>query len=255
MTPVPGVESVRVNRLLAERGVASRRAADRLVDAGRVRLNGRPAVPGTLVDPGRDVVTVDGRPLPPPLARRTVMLNKPAGVVSTRHDPQGRRTVLDLVDEAHGLFPVGRLDSASRGLILLSSDGELALRLTHPRHGVVKRYLVTVRGRAGERVLRALRHGVELEDGWARAAEAELRERGRDGDVIELAMSEGRKREVRRLCAAVGAPALDLVRIAIGPQRLGRLREGSARRLTATEEQRLYGAVGLTPPARSRVHA
>ena len=245
-------ERVRVNRYLASRGVASRRAVDALVEAGRVQVNGRRIVPGTLVDPQRDAVTVDGHLLPPAERPRTVMLNKPAGVVSTTRDPQGRPTVLDLVDRPHGLFPVGRLDTPSRGLLLLSNDGTLALRLTHPRHGVLKRYRVTVRGRAGERALRALRHGVELEDGFAQAVEAHLVEHGREGDVIELTMAEGRKREVRRLCTAVGMPVADLVRIAIGPLHLGRLREGTARPLTAAEEQRLYEAVGLTAPPRSR---
>jgi pseudouridine synthase len=252
MSVVAPPERVRVNRYLSARGVASRRTADALVEAGRVQVNGRRIVPGTMVDPQRDAVTVDGHVLPPEERRRTVMLNKPAGVVSTSRDPRGRPTVLDLVDRPRGLFPVGRLDTPSRGLLLLSNDGSLAIRLTHPRHGVLKRYRVTVRGRAGERAIRALRHGVELEDGFARAVEAHLVEHGREGDVVELTMAEGRNREVRRLCMAVGMPVVDLVRIAIGPLHLGRLREGMARSITAAEAQRLYEAVGLTAPPPTR---
>lgn len=252
MSSVAPVQRVRVNRYLASCGVASRRAADALVEAGRVQVNGRRIVPGTLVNPQSDAVTVDGRPLPPQERLRTVMLNKPAGVVSTSRDPQGRPTVLDLVDRPKGLFPVGRLDTASRGLLLLSNDGALALRLTHPRYGVLKQYRVTVRSRAGERSLRGLRHGVELDDGFAQAVDAHLVEHGREGDVIQLTMAEGRKREVRRLCSAVGLTVVDLLRIAIGPLHLGRLREGMARPLASKEEQRLYEAAGLTVPPHPR---
>jgi 23S rRNA pseudouridine2605 synthase len=243
---------VRVNRFLAGRGVGSRRTADRLVEEGRVRVNGRAATPGALVDPEHDAVTVDGRPVPPPVAMRTLMVNKPPGVVSTRSDPQGRPTVLDLVEQPEGLFPVGRLDTPSRGLILLTSDGALSLRLTHPSHGVLKRYLVTVKARATVKAIRHLLSGVALEDGFARAAEARLVDHGRLGDVVEIAMAEGRKREVRRLCAACGLPVVDLQRVAIGPLRLGRLLEGAARPLSVPELGSLYASVGLEPPRRHR---
>ncbi|TMC49716.1 MAG: rRNA pseudouridine synthase [Chloroflexi bacterium] len=237
----------RVNAFLSHRGVASRRAADRLVEAGRVAVNGRPARSGALVDSG-DTVTVDGRPVPERVARRTVMVNKPRGVLSTRRDPGGRPTVLGMVDDPTGLAPVGRLDLTSRGLLLLTSDGELALRLTHPRHGVTKRYRVVVAGIASAATRRLLVRGVELADGPARAVEAvPAGHRGAD-DVLEVLMAEGRKREVRRLCAAAGLQVLDLERIAIGPLRLGRLRPGDWRRLTARELGELYAAAGLDPP-------
>jgi len=241
---------VRVNRFLAERGVASRRAADRMVGEGRITINGVIATLGTIIDPDRDTVWVDGRPVPPPSKRRTLMLNKPAGVVTTRSDPQGRPTVLDLLEDPAGLFPVGRLDADSRGLLLLTTDGELTLRLTHPRHGVTKRYRATVRGRVTPRVLRALTQGVLLSDGIARALAASVVDSRREGDVVEVVMSEGRRREVRRLFAALDTVVVDLVRVAVGPVMLGRLREGTARPLTPHEDAALRRAAGLEPVAR-----
>lgn len=239
---------MRVNRLLASRGVASRRGADRLVAEGRVAVAGRIAAPGTDVDPERDAVTLDGRPLPPPVARRTLVVNKPRGVLSSRRDPEGRPTVLDLVEDPHGLFPVGRLDVDSRGLLLLTTDGDLALRLTHPRHGVLKRYRLTLLGRAGARALRGLTQGVLLDDGPARAVEARVVDHAPQGDILEVVMAEGRRREVRRLCSALGLRVSDLQRTAVGPLRLGRLHEGAARLLRPAEERALYLAAGLEPP-------
>jgi 23S rRNA pseudouridine2605 synthase len=243
------VTGVRLNRYLAARGIASRRGADELALEGRVTVNGVPAAPGTLVDDARDEVRVDGRSVPRPLARRTLLVNKPLGVVSTRSDPQGRPTILDLVDDPAGLFPVGRLDIDSRGLLLLTTDGELALRLTHPRHGVTKRYHVTVRGHAPERSLRAMERGVELQDGPARVLSARTVGAHAGQDVVELVMAEGRKREVRRMCAAVGLTVVDLQRVAIGPVQLGRLHEGTSRPLRPTEERELYAAAGIPQPA------
>ena len=246
--PAATERGTRLNRYLAARGVASRRGADAMALAGRVTVNGRPAEPGQLVDERNDVVTVDGRAVPQPVARRTLLVNKPRGVVSTRRDPQGRATVLDLVDDPAGLFPVGRLDADSRGLLLLTTDGELALRLTHPRHGVVKRYRITGHGHVRDRALRALEHGVELDDGPARALSARRAGVHCGDDVIELEMAEGRRREVRRLCAATGIAVVDLQRVAVGPVELGRLHEGTSRPLRPAEVRRLYAAAGLAPP-------
>jgi len=240
----------RLNRYLARHGVASRRGADALVEQGRVEVNGAPAALGTLVDPGADQVTVDGRPIGEEVPLRTLMLNKPPGVVSTRTDPQKRRTVLDLVDDPRGLNPVGRLDADSRGLLLLSSDGDLALRLTHPRYGITKRYHAVVDGYAGPQALRRITEGVSLDDGPARALEAQRTGSTRAGDAVEVLMAEGRKREVRRLLAAAGLRVVDLCRTAVGPLSLGHLREGQARPLTQAELRALYEAVGLTPPRR-----
>ncbi len=242
----------RLNRYLAGRGVASRRGADLLIEAGRVAVNGRRAALGMLVDPVRDGVAVDGRPVPPALEYRTVMLNKPVGVVSTRSDPGGRPTVLDLVEDSAGLFPVGRLDTDSRGLLLLTTDGDLSLRLTHPRYGIRKRYAVSVRGRVPRAALRTLLAGVRLDDGPARALAAEVVTGDhRDTTLLELEMGEGRRREVRRLCAAAGLVVTDLRRVGFGPLRLGRLAEGTSRRLRPAEEAELRAVTGLLgePPA------
>ncbi|MGP8160382.1 MAG: pseudouridine synthase [Candidatus Dormibacteria bacterium] len=238
----------RLNRYLARRGVASRRGADTLINAGRVTVNGTDAALGTSVNPERDRVSVDGRPIAAERRSETLMLNKPAGVVTTVRDPHRRPTVMGLVaDPVPGLVPVGRLDADSRGLLLLSSDGNLAHRLTHPRYGVVKRYRLVLGRALTAADLRRLLEGVELEDGLARPLT--VRRAGtRREDVIEVTLAEGRKRELRRLCAAIDAPVLDLVRTGLGPLRLGQLEEGRARPLIPRELEALYAVVGMTPP-------
>ena len=177
------------------------------------------------------------------------MLNKPPGVLTTRHDPQGRPTVLELVDDPSGLFPVGRLDADSGGLLLLTTDGELAFRLAHPRHGVTKQYRVTVAGHVPTGALARIAAGVELDDGPARALAARVARRSGGRETVEVTMAEGRKREVRRLFAAVGLEVVDLVRVAFGPLRLGRLAAGGVRRLTREEEAAVYASVGLPGPS------
>ena len=231
----------RLNRFLARRGVASRRAADELIAAGRVTVNGVPGRLGTQVDPERDRVrvdTVEVRPAPP----LTLMLNKPPAVVTTRRDPGGRKTVMQLVPRTAGLVPVGRLDADSRGLLLLTTDGELAHRLSHPRYGVRKRYVVRLDRRPNDDEMGRLTTGVNLEDGPAKAVATH---RGRRPDEVEVTMAEGRKREVRRMWAALGFEVRDLLRLAVGPLELGDLDEGTARPLTADEELTLRAAVGL----------
>jgi 23S rRNA pseudouridine2605 synthase len=243
-----GVEPLRLNRFLAARGLASRRGADLLIATGRVTVNGRRGVPGAKVDPLHDTVKVDGLAVPGPVVQRTLMLNKPPGMVSTRRDPQGRPTVFDLVDDAGGLFCVGRLDSPSRGLLLLTSDGELSLRLTHPRYQVEKTYRVAIRGHAPAKALRAMVAGLTLEDGPARARRVRLAGATATGDIIEMVMTEGRRREIRRICAALGLTVVDLERVAIGGLRLGRLHAGQARPLTVAEVTQLYASARLEPP-------
>jgi len=231
---------VRLGKYLAHAGVASRRAAEALVFDGRVRVGGT-----VVTDPARDVsdgdgVTVDGRPVSVAERPRLVyLLHKPLGVVSTARDPQGRRTVVELVPSSERLYPVGRLDADTTGLILLTNDGELANRLMHPRYEVPRTYVATVDGGpVGESALRALRSGVRLEDGLT--APASVRALG--PDRLELVMHEGRKRQVRRMCAAVGHPVVALRRVAFGPLTLGGLAEGEARRLDAAEVEALRTA-------------
>ena len=241
----------RLNRFLARRGVASRRGADLLIASGRVTVNGAVSTVGSTVRPAVDRVFVDGHRIPARAVSVTIVLNKPAGVVTTRNDPYQRRTVMDLIDPVPGLVPVGRLDADSRGLLVLTTDGDLAHAVSHPRRGVTKRYRVTVDRSISAGELEQLTAGVELEDGPARALKAK---RSRNGMAVEVVMSEGRKREVRRLFAALGLEVRDLVRIAVGPLELGSLPEGEARPLREAELSSLRAAAGLptgTPGTRA----
>ena len=244
-----GAGPQRLNRLLADRGVASRRSADRLIAAGRVLVDGRrPPRSGCLVDQGA-VVLVDGRPIaersPGPMY---LVLNKPPGVVSTARDPLGRATVVDTVAQGPRVFPVGRLDLASRGLVLLTNDGELALRLTHPRYRVPKHYRVAVGGWPQVAQLSHLRAGAMLEDGPATPLLVAEEGAWPGGRRLRIVIADGRNQEVRRLCAAVGLRVHDLQRVGIGPLRLGGLPEGTVRELGPRELERLRVAGGL--PAR-----
>jgi pseudouridine synthase len=235
--------------------VASRRAADALIASGSVRVNGRrPPATGLMIEPEQDVVTVDGRRVTPPSAHRYVMLNKPLGVITTAHDEASRRTVLDVVGDAgkhgHRLFPVGRLDADTTGLLLLTDDGELSYRLTHPRYKVPKEYVVTVAGVPNAKALDDLRRGVHLEDGMTAPAQVEVvrASRGdRDPGRTELrfVISEGRHRQVRRMVQAVGHNVVALRRAAFGPLRLGRLKTGDWRLLSLREVAALRRATGL----------
>lgn len=228
---------MRLAKYLAHAGVASRRSAEELIAAGRVAVDGV-----TVGDPARAVeadsaVTLDGRPLGGSEPRVWFVLNKPQGVLSTARDTHGRQTVVDLVP-ARGLrlYPVGRLDADSSGLILLTNDGGLANRLTHPRFEVQRTYRAKLAGRpVGQAALARLRAGVQLEDGPT--APARVRRLG--PHEIELTIREGRNRQVRRMCEAVGHPVRDLRRVAFGPLRLGRLAPGAYRRLSAHELRRL----------------
>ena len=226
---------MRLARYLAHAGVASRRAAEDLIAAGRVRVAG-----AVVTDPARDVddssgVEVDGRPVAPE-PREVWLVNKPAGVVSTASDTHGRTIVTDLVESEKRLYPVGRLDAATTGLILLTNDGELANRLTHPRYGVPRVYRAKVApAPVPEQALRRLRQGVDLEDGRTSPAGVRQIEPG----VLELTIAEGRKRQVRRMCEAVGHPVDELERVAFGPLRIGSLAPGEARLLSPAEVERL----------------
>jgi 23S rRNA pseudouridine2605 synthase len=232
---------MRLAKHLAHAGAASRRGAEQLIAQGRVTIDGQ-----VVTDPARDVgpddrVVLDGRPLAGEAERAVYALHKPVGVLSTARDTHGRPTVVGLVPSGGlRLYPVGRLDADTSGLILLTNDGELANRLTHPRYEVPKTYRARVaRGPVGARALRALREGVELEDGPT--APARVRRLG--AEEIELTIHEGRNRQVRRMCAAVGHPVRALQRVAFGPLRLGDLTPGAHRRLSAAEVERLRGSL------------
>ncbi|HEX6548554.1 MAG TPA: pseudouridine synthase [Candidatus Dormibacteraeota bacterium] len=238
----------RLNRYLARSGVASRRTADALIAGGSVLVNGRrPPADGMLIEPGRDRITVAGRPVEPVTSFLYLAVNKPAGVVVTARDPQGRPTLFDLLHE-HGdrrLFYVGRLDSETRGLILVTDDGQLANRLAHPRHKVPKEYVAVVRGIPGERDLAQLRGGVELEDGRTQPAEVQLLGSAAGVSDLRIVIREGRNRQVRRMLAAVGHDVRQLRRTAFGPVRLGRLKEGGYRKLRPEEVDSLRRAAGI----------
>ncbi|MCB2192703.1 MAG: rRNA pseudouridine synthase [Deltaproteobacteria bacterium] len=238
----------RLNKILAQAGVASRRAADEMISAGRVTVDGQVVnQPGGSADPATQKITLDGKPLPPPEQKEYWVVHKPPGVVSTVDDPQGRPTVLELLPpEARGrLYPVGRLDFGSEGLLLLTNDGELAKRLTHPSHQVPKRYLVWVEGRPGPAVLERLRSGVEIKSGRTAPAKVGIKSSGKNGSKLSFLLTEGKKREIRRMCAEVGHRVQRLVRVGIGPLRLGDLPPGAARQLRKSEIFALRQASGL----------
>jgi 23S rRNA pseudouridine2605 synthase len=238
---------VRLQKVLAGAGLGSRRAAEALIAAGRVQVNGRVAGLGIRIDPDRDVVVVDGTVIPTARGLTYLALNKPRGLLSTMSDDRGRPCVGDLVvDLSTQLHHVGRLDADSEGLLLLTNDGELSHRLTHPSFGVAKTYLVEVEGSVGRSLGRTLRAGVELDDGVVRADEVRIIDTSPRRCVLELSVHEGRNHVVRRMLAAVGHPVTRLVRVAVGPIRLGDLKPGRLRHLQAGEVQSLYRAVDLS---------
>jgi len=231
----------RLQKILAAAGLASRRAAEELLRQGRVTVNGRTASLGDRADPAVDRVELDGEPLPRP-APRYWLVNKPRGVLTTAADPEGRPTVLGLLPRDVGrLFPVGRLDRDTEGLVLLTNDGELAHVLLHPSLGNEREYRVTVRGLIPDAALERLRRGVRLEDGPTAPARVEAVERDPEADAsrFTLVLTEGRKRQIRRSLLALGHPVRRLVRTRMGTLRLGSLRRGGARPLCAEEVRAL----------------
>lgn len=229
----------RLQKVLARAGLGSRRACEDLIREGKVTVNGRVATLGDRVDPRADRVEVDGARVPLDPELRYLALHKPPGVVTTAKDPQGRPDVSRYYPQGFRVFPVGRLDRDTEGLLLLTNDGELAHRLLHPRYGVEREYLAEVEGRPTERALAALRRGVELEDGPARVVSALSVAGAGERGAVRVVMTEGRKREVRRLLATVGLPVRRLIRVRFGPIRLGRLRPGQVRELEPGEVREL----------------
>jgi len=235
----PSGEGERLQKVLARVGIGSRRVCEDLIAEGRVLVDGEMAVLGRRVDPETALIEVDGAPVGvrPDLVH--YVLNKPAGVVTTADDPQGRPTVVGLVPDEPRVFPVGRLDVDTEGLLLLTNDGELAHRLTHPSYGVEKEYVAEVEGLPTRAVLRRLREGVELDDGPTAPARATLV----DPSVVRLTIHEGRNRQVRRMCEAVGHSVVRLVRTRIGPLADRSLAPGAWRELTGAEVRSLQRAV------------
>lgn len=233
--------------MLGAAGVASRRAAEALIRAGRVSVNGRTVTElGVRADPRHDRIAVDGRPIRPPQPHVHLAFHKPVGVVTTLDDPEARASIADFVRRLkQRVFPVGRLDVQSSGLLLLTNDGELALRLTHPRYHVAKTYRVKVHGRPEERVLNRLRDGVRLDDGVTAPAEVRVLEEVGRKTWLEVTIGEGRNRQIRRMCEAVGLPVDKLQRVRIGPLKLGNLPPGHWRPLADAELAALRRQVGL----------
>jgi len=244
--PIPESAGVRIQKYLSQAGVASRREAERLVLQGRVRVNGEVATTlGSKILPERDRVEVDGRPVHPTRVR-WILVHKPPGMVTTRRDPQGRPTVYGLLpEELRELRYVGRLDLPTEGLLLMTNEGEVVHRLTHPSFEVEREYHAWVKGVPKRDTLERLLGGVELEDGLARASRVRIVRPEKGGALLALVLQEGRKREVRRILEAVGHPVTRLQRVRFGPIRLGNLPAGQYRELTPEETRALKAAVQL----------
>lgn len=244
----------RVQKVLANAGVASRRACEQLIVAGRVFVNGNVVSLGDKCDPEHDAITVDGERIHTDPHKLYLMLNKPRGFVTTYDDPQGRPTVMELINLTQRIHPVGRLDQDTEGLLLLTNDGALTHALTHPSFQVERVYVALVPGPVRKVVLSGLRAGVELDDGFARPKRVEVRGEEKGKALLEVVMTEGRKREVRRLLAAVGLPVERLARVSYGGVELGDLRQGKWRFLTGKEIASLFTVTHLTQtkPSQSR---
>jgi 23S rRNA pseudouridine2605 synthase len=236
----------RLQRTLARVGLGSRRTCELLISEGRVKVNGEVATLGRKVDPDRDLVELDDVPLAVRPGLVCYLLNKPAGVVTTSSDPEGRPTVIDLVPPEPRVFSVGRLDAATEGLLIITNDGDLAQRISHPSYGVEKEYLAEVEGVPAPGALRRLRQGVDLDDGMTAPARVGVVGPG----VLSIVVHEGRNRLVRRMCEAVGHPVRRLARTRIGPISDSALRPGSWRELSLSEIRALESAVGRKSQAR-----
>lgn len=234
-----------MQKVMAQAGLGSRRHNEKLIRAGRVRINGRPATLGDKADPASDRIEVDGRPIEVPQSHVYIALNKPKGVISSLEDEldQGRTTVRDLVDVPGHIYPVGRLDKQSEGLMLMTNDGKLAHRLTHPRYGHEKTYRVLVEGNIPAEALDQWRRGVRLDERMTAPAEITVVNRQKKLTELEIMMREGRKRQIRRIAAMFGHPVRRLVRQTIGPLELGDLKPGQWRHLTTEEVKALQKTV------------
>jgi 23S rRNA pseudouridine2605 synthase len=244
----------RLQKIISQAGIASRRASEQLMLDGRVTVNGKTVQElGTKADPGVDDIRVDGRRVKVAEHHRYLLLNKPKGYVTTRSDPQRRRTVLDLLRGVKEyVYPVGRLDYDTEGLLLMTNDGDLAARLTHPRHGITRVYEARVLGIPDDHDLDRLAKGIVIDGRRTEHAEVKLLAHGRDADesTLQLTIREGRNRQVRNMCDAIGHPVNTLRRVAIGPLRDSKLKVGYWRELTGDEVTRLKKAADMAPLAR-----
>ncbi|MDQ3784346.1 MAG: rRNA pseudouridine synthase [Actinomycetota bacterium] len=238
-------EGERLQKVLAKAGLGSRRSVEDQIRAGRITVNGRRAVLGQRIDPAKDEVAVDRSRVPLRTDLVYYLFNKPIDVVTTAADTQGRQTVLDYVETPQRVWPVGRLDMDSEGALLLTNDGDLTHRLTHPRFGVPKVYLAYARGTVGNRALKTLARGIRLDDGVTGPARVRLVERRPGETLVEIEVREGRNRQVRRMFESLEHPLKRLVRTAVGPVMLGHLKPGTLRRLAAEETRALYRACRL----------
>jgi len=238
------MSQMRLQRALAQAGVASRRAAEELIEAGRVKVDGAVATIGMKVDPERQRITVSGRAIPK-LERRWLAFHKPMGVVTTASDEAERRTVFDFIRDPRGLTYVGRLDVNTTGLLLLTSDGEAVHRLTHPRYRIPRSYTALVHGRPATEIEAALRQRVVIDGKAVVPLRARVRP-GKEGrSIVDVTLTEGRNRIVRRWCEAMGLKVERLARLSYGPVRLGDLPVGTSRSLTVAEETAIYKAIGM----------
>ena len=240
-------EGIRLQKVLARAGLGSRRTCEELIAAGRVSIDGRPAILGSRIDPEHERVEIDGVQVPVDQSLVHYLLNKPLGVVTTAHDPQGRPTVVTLVPDTPRVFPVGRLDVDTGGLLVLTNDGDLAQLLAHPSHGVGKTYLVEVEGSPRPADVKRLRDGIDLDDGRTAPAQARVVDRTDTTTALEIVLHEGRTRQIRRMADAIGFPVRRLQRVAIGPLADPRLAPGEYRALTGAEVRSLYTAASRPP--------
>ena len=245
----------RLQKILARAGYGSRRKCENFIEQGRVTVNGKTARPGQKADPGQDDIRFDGKAIAPSQQKRYILLNKPAGYLSSRRSQGGNPTVLALVDVEERVFPVGRLDLESRGLLLLTNDGELTNKITHPRYEIEKEYLVTLPHAPTEGQLEAWRRGVVLEDGdRTQPAEVALVSMSNEESILRVIIREGKKRHIRRTARALGLSVISLQRVRIGPLELGNLREGKWRQLKQEEINALRRGVREEKSSSQRKH-
>lgn len=230
---------VRLQKFMAECGIASRRKSEELIDMGKVKVNGHVAHIGDKVNPKKDIITVRGKKINKEEKKYYIMLNKPRGYVTTVSDELGRKTVLDLVDVNARIYPVGRLDKDSEGLLLLTNDGSFANAMTHPKHNFAKVYRVTVRPKVNDEILNELRNGMEIDGRKTAPCDVNIITQEDSRVVLEFILREGRNRQIRKMCEAVGLEVARLKRISIGPVKLGMLQIGKSRELTDSEVKKL----------------